>query len=109
MIVKALENKFEMFDMCFLVSTLKEEVVKICITKLHATSYVIDKTLKCLSCISQAVRHSKVLGKTEYCGDGCFMDVGRVHWYLMIRLCEIDFGEDGGAMKRRYKICGVWE
>ena len=66
-----------------------EYVINVDISRWDATEYLIHEALKCLCCISESKWHLDKLKESKWCGDSCFWDVVRGHWYLVIGTDQI--------------------
>ena len=75
-----------------------QKVIDVGITALLALQHLINKSLKCLGCVSQAKRHSHKLEKTKGCYDHYLGDISWFERNLVVGTHQVYLREDGGAM-----------
>ena len=92
------QNRPQVMLVFFGTGACDEDVVNVRIAEVQATQDLVDKALKCLSCISQPKWHLQELEQAKQSGDGGLRDVCRLDWNLMVSTDEVQFGEDGSPM-----------
>jgi len=85
-----------------------EDVIEVDKNEIQIPKYVIYKTLKRLSGVSQTKGHTKIFIEAERSDDCGLVDVLRRYRNLMIRLDQIQLGKDHGAMKENGAVVNVW-
>ena len=84
-----------------------EDVVKVNKSKGEVMKVVIQEPLESLSSITEAIRHVTILADAKS-GNHCHLrNVRRMNWHLMINFCQVQLGEDGGAMKTGREILDI--
>jgi hypothetical protein len=76
----------------------------ICVTEIQVSENLIDKPLKCLRGVSEPKGHIREFEKPKGLDDGCFCDVGRINWNLMVCFHHIYCGEGFSASQLLCKV-----
>ena len=91
--------------------TGNEQVIDVGITEGKPTKDLVNEPLGGLCCVEQAKRHSSEFEQPKGRSDSCFVDVGGLHWDLVVCPNQIDLGEDGRAVPwsemEKSWMCGI--
>jgi hypothetical protein len=81
-----------------------EHVIYIGETEIQVSKNLINEPLKCLRSVSKPEGHIREFEKPKRHDDGCFRDVFRMDWNLMVCFHQIYSGEDFPASQLMCKV-----
>ena len=95
---EAFENSSQIGKVLFGRGAGDEYIVDVCICSRNSTEDLVHEALERLSGVPETERHLHKLKQSEWSCDGGLGYVCRVHWDLVVRTHEIQFGEDSGTL-----------
>ena len=75
-----------------------EYIVDVCVCYRNSTEDLVHEALERLSGVPETEEHLHELEQSEWSCDGGLGYVCRVHWDVVVRMHEIQFGEDCGTL-----------